>query len=107
MDVTIEGSSMPCVGIKPGEQRTVRFDARVASMVDRGYVTIVKRHDDEEKADPVEEKPDPEPVEVYADYQAALSRVEAGLPAQDGDDEKLAAGDGVEETPKRRRRTSE
>ena len=102
MDVTIEGSSMPCVGIKPGEQRTVRFDARVASMVDRGYVTIVKRHDDEEKADPVEEKPDPEPVETYADPQVVQSQEE---PAEEGDAEEPA--DGTEETPKRRRRTSE
>lgn len=89
MDVTLRGTTTPCVELKRGEERTVIFTDHVQRLITGGFVEVVAWHDNSQYDEPVEEEP-LTVTEREADYQAAQSRVDADLPAQEDDDRKLA-----------------
>lgn len=94
MNVTIEGSTTPCVELRRGERRTVQYSDYVQRLVNNGYVTILEWHDDDEASLTAGESGERatgagEPplvsltdTEIEAGEQAAASRLALG-------DEKL------------------
>src|SRR5512139_2564288 len=100
MDVTIRGTTTPCVELKRGEERTVVFSDHVQRLINGGFVEVVSWHDSYS-----EPEPELTVTERYADYAAAQSRKEAGLPARPDDAARLAAGDPTEKAEPRKRTT--
>jgi hypothetical protein len=59
--VTIEGSITASTLLPRGQRRTVQLTERVQRLIDRGFVTVIERHDDDAEPDPTPEQEDGPP----------------------------------------------